>query len=437
MSLRNPIILATLAAALGLGCGGDRAPWGGPGPADVPTDRSGGDAAPDVTELRAELPLELPSDATGDLPDVATELVDATPELGPEVSDTVDAGEDLPDLLDGEVCPPDCEGKECGADGCGGSCGACPGNKPYCNMGFQCEACEADCGENVCGADGCGGSCGSCPLGWLCLGGACDPPECSSDVTLFDEEFLLCNEGAIVIVDDQPDDPVTWIVMEEGALSGPCSFHFGDPVGGTYDTGDPVSATLILPWVTLPADGNPYLIRFAVRMDAEPVVAPEYPYDHDVLILRAHGDGLPEAGVVLFTSKEFLNNTGGAWVLAAASLDAYAGLTLQLRFEFDTIDSVDNAYAGIWLDDLRVGTACPLCFTADDCVDAEPCSEDLCVLYSNPGEGDFGACGHLPKVPCCVGLDPSFCEDFDPCTGDACDPATGDCTHAPLEGCEG
>ncbi len=436
MTLRFYILLAALAAPVAFSCGVDRAPWVGPVPADTAVDRLGGDALLDVADLRADLLLDQHLDAadtTADLVDAALELVDAVPDLGPETSDAADA--DIAYLADGEVCDPDCAGKECGSDNCGSSCGACPDNKPFCNMAFQCEACEADCSEKSCGPDGCGGSCGTCPVGWGCVAGSCDPPECSGDTTLFEESFLLCNEGAIVIVDDQPDDAVTWMVMEEGALSAPCMLHLGDPIGGTYDTGDPVSAALILPWLDLPADGDPYLVEFAVRMDAEPVVAPEYPYDHDVLYLRAYGDGLPEAGVVLFHSKEFLNNTDGAWVLAAASLDAYMGSSLQLRFEFDTIDSADNGYAGIWIDDIRVGTACSLCFVDDDCVDAEPCLQDLCVFYSNQDE--FGSCGHLPKEPCCVGLDPSFCEDFDPCTEDACDPVSGDCTHELIEECGG
>ena len=432
MTFRFYILLSVLIGVTLGGCGVDRAPWAGPVAVDSSVDHRGGDALPDAVDLLGADQLPEVTNPP-EIIDSAPELVEVVQDLGVEVIDVSDAGEDVSDLIDGEICTPDCEGKECGADYCGGVCGACPDNKPFCNMAFKCEACEADCGDKDCGSDGCGGSCGACPLGWGCVAGSCDPPQCTSDTILFEEDFLLCNEGAIAIFDDQPDDPVTWIVMEEGALSPPCALHFGDPISGSYDTGDPVSAMLVLPWLDVPSDGDPYLIEFAVRMDAEPVIAPEYPYDHDVLYLRAYGETLPQAGVVLFHSKEFLNNTGGAWKLAAASLDAYAGTSLQLRFEFDTIDSADNGYAGIWIDDLRVGTACPLCFDGEDCVDAEPCSEDICVIYSNQDE--FGSCGHMPKELCCADLDPSFCEDFDPCTVDACDPVAGECTHEPIEEC--
>ena len=431
MLVRNYLVLVALLAALAAGCGSDRARWHGPASADAAEDLGLVDTTVDVPDLRVDLPLEIT-----DILDAAPEVVDMIPDPGPELidaTDATDADAEIADLADGEVCTPDCAGKECGSDGCGGSCGVCPANKPYCNMAFQCEACEPDCEGKTCGGDGCGGSCGACPVGWACLSGSCDPPECAGDVILYEEDFSECNEGAITVVDDQPDDPVTWMAMEDGALSGPCALHFGDPVGGTYDTGDPVSAALVLPWITVPDDGDPYLVRFALRMDAEPVVAPEYPYDHDVLHLRAYGEGLPEEGAALFNSKEFLNNTDGAWVLVAASLDAYAGLDIQLRFEFDTIDSAANDYEGIWLDDLRVGTACPLCFLDEDCVDDEPCLQDLCVLFSN--QGVIGTCGHLPKEPCCVGLDPSFCDDLDPCTEDSCDLVTGDCVHVVIEDC--
>ena len=437
MTRRLQLAILVLVVTCACGCGADRAPWGGAGPADTAAEARGGDVRVDALDLAWDLTVDVPDvvDLLPELVDAAPELVDAAPDLPPELVETQDANPELGDLEDAELCAPDCEGKECGPDGCGGSCGACPDNEPFCNMAFQCEACEPDCEGRECGPDGCGGVCGDCPAGWLCNLGDCEPPECTGDVTLVDLGFWYCNEGDLVIEDDQPDDPVTWLVLEEETLSGGCAIHLGDPIGGTYDTGDPVSARLILLGIEVPADGNPYLVRFALRMDAEPVVAPEYPYDHDVLYLRAYGEGLPEAGVALFNSKQFLNNTNGAWVLAAASLDAYAGLSLELRFEFDTIDSVDNAYTGIWLDDIRVGTACPLCFTADDCVDAEPCLEDLCVPYSNLEGEAFGACGHLPKDFCCVGLDASWCDDFDPCTEDACDPVSGDCTHLTIEEC--
>ncbi len=438
MTLRLHIVLFALAGALALGCGADRAPWGGSGPVDVPAEAGIGDAVVEIPDLRGELPGDA-ADAVDAAPEVvepAPEVVDVAPEVAPEILETVDAAPEIADVPDVPPCPPDCENKECGPDGCGGSCGACPDNKPFCNMAFVCEECEADCVGKDCGPDGCGGTCGDCPTGWGCILGDCDPPTCSGDNTLVDVGFWYCNEGTLVVEDDQPDDPVTWLVLEEDTLSGGCAIHLGDPIGGTYDTGDPVSARLLLPVVTIPDDGNPYLVRFAVRMDAEPVIAPEYPYDHDVLYLRAYGEGLPAAGVTLFSSKEFLNNTGGVWVLAAASLDPYVGLTFELRFEFDTVDSIDNAYTGIWLDDIRVGTACPLCFTPEDCIDAEPCLADLCVPYSNlDDEEAFGACGHLPKDLCCVGLDPAFCDDFDPCTEDACDPISGDCTHLLIEEC--
>ncbi|MBM4370298.1 MAG: hypothetical protein FJ098_01505, partial [Deltaproteobacteria bacterium] len=314
-----------------------------------------------------------------------------------------------------------------------GSCGDCPPHKPLCAMAFTCAACVPDCEDKVCGDDGCGESCGSCPPGWVCVAGACPPPACTQDLTLFEESFQGCNDGALQVLDDQPEDPVTWQSFKDGAFSPPCGLMLGDPVSGTYDTGDPVSLTLALPAVDVPPGPDPFLVRFAVRMDAEPVVDPLYPYDHDVLYLRAYGEGLPAGGEVLFHSKEFLNSTGGQWRLAAATLSPWGGKTLQLRFEFDTLDSVDNAYAGAALDDLRVGTACPLCALDSDCDDGDPCSTDLCVLFSNqPG---WGTCGHLPRPECCIPLDPSFCDDLDPCTLDSCDPLTGDCVHVPAEDC--
>ena len=424
MTLRLCIAISALAVALVSACSADRAPWSGAGAAV--------DGLEPLSDVRPDTILHDLEETSADVANEVPDLVDLVPDPGMEVSDAADVLAVM-DLADGEVCAPDCAGKECGYDGCAGNCGVCPDHKPFCNMAFQCEACEADCDGKICGSDGCGGSCGVCPVGWACDVGSCEPPACQGEQVLYEEDFGICNEGAIIVIDDQPDDTVTWLAMEEGAFSPPCAMYFGDPLSGSYDTGDPVSAALVLPTVTVPDDGDPYMVRFAVRMDAEPVVAPEYPYDHDVLYLRAYGEGIPGGGVALFDSKEFLNSTVGFWIHAAVSLAPYAGLSLQLRFEFDTIDSAANDYGGIWLDDLWVGTACPLCFLDDDCVSEEPCLDSLCTIFSNQEE--FGTCVHPPKVPCCVELDPSFCDDFDPCTEDACDPETGDCTHLTIEDC--
>ena len=67
------------------------------------------------------------------------------------------------------------------------------------------------------------------------------------------------------------------------------------------------------------------------------------------------------------------NNGGGTWTnllgplaesstftSASASLAAFAGQTVQVRFLFDTIDSIANAFEGWYVDDVQI-TGPPLC----------------------------------------------------------------------------
>lgn len=83
------------------------------------------------------------------------------------------AEEDGKDILDDDVCVPDCVGKECGDNGCGGSCGTCTGVK-------QCIA-------------------GQCSCEVEALNGEDD--DCDGHV---DEDFDLDHDG----VCDSPDCPV-------------------------------------------------------------------------------------------------------------------------------------------------------------------------------------------------------------------------------------
>lgn len=100
---------------------------------------------------------------------------------------------EIVDLVEEEVCTPDCEGRQCGPDGCGGVCGECE-ETFTCNeesgacecAGVECgglccgadqqcfedECCDPGCEEAwVCGEDACGNSCGGCGDLEECVGG--------------------------------------------------------------------------------------------------------------------------------------------------------------------------------------------------------------------------------------------------------------------------
>ena len=179
---------------------------------------------PDVPAYVVVPPDVVDATTPPDLHDVA---VDQVEEVLPEVMD----------LLDEEVCQPQCGDNDCGDDGCGGSCGECKEENESCILGhchpnycteglqdfgccfgdvlFWCEeeelkwtdcsgnnspfdvcgwddneytcggegedpddvhpleCCTVDCEGKVCGTDGCWGSCGECGDNEECTEGVC------------------------------------------------------------------------------------------------------------------------------------------------------------------------------------------------------------------------------------------------------------------------
>jgi hypothetical protein len=97
---------------------------------------------------------------------------------------------DITDMIDPDVCIPECDGKECGPDGCGGICGQCMSScDPNCDIdevpypapylceeseGWCYQECCPDCCGKKCGDDGCGGICGMCGEGQTCTDNQCE-----------------------------------------------------------------------------------------------------------------------------------------------------------------------------------------------------------------------------------------------------------------------
>lgn len=352
-----------------------------------------------------------------------------------QASDLAVDGADLGELLeqvdqfDGEICQSQCEEAECGPDMCGGSCGNCPNSAPVCVFG-QCKKCKPDCSEKECGPDGCGGACGTCPSMFTCLGGFCKAPFCEGVETVFFENFDSCSQGAFEVLDMNTEDNVTWWGLPSPEDTDDCHLYLGDPVSMSYYTGFSVEVGLVSTQVTIPS-GAAWKLTFDLRADAEPVPLPQYPYDYDVLFLsvldETDGQKLP-----LFSTKELLNNTAGEYVLVSLELSELAGKTVRFVFNFDTIDSTANDFAGFWLDNFLVDSICPYC-KGGDCHDEDPCTTDECSLFFN--EDQVGHCIASPQEGCCLNDPESFCDDDNECTEDACIADTGLCVHAPVPDC--
>jgi len=84
-----------------------------------------------------------------------------------------------------------------------------------------------------------------------------------------------------------------------------------------------------------------------------------------------------------------LSNTS-QWTPISVNLAAYAGSTISIRFQFNSIDGIDNPYDGIYLDDINVIGACSINMSAvsgGNTVSPGLCSGQSLTLTTNAVSG--------------------------------------------------
>jgi hypothetical protein len=170
---------------------------------------------------------------------------------------------------------------------------------------------------------------------------------------------------------------VTWQADTKRSVSPNHAAYFGDPVSHTYDLGR-VNARLETPALPL-ASNVMHRLRFQVWMDTEGFTAST---DYDALVVSAVTDGGASVTELWNSTDALLGTTGGGWRKVDINLDptAFGGKAVTIRFEFDSGDEAFNGFEGVYLDDLRLGTAC--CFGPGDCEDGDPCTDDFCTAGS-------------------------------------------------------
>lgn len=232
---------------------------------------------------------------------------------------------------------------------------------------------------------------------------------------LVSETFEENTGGLKQVIQLVSGSSVTWSVSEARAASGEQSLYFGDPDEMTYDVGGQVHAQIFGPTVAIP-QGVSLTLHFSLWLDTE-----ELP-GYDMLKVLVKQDG--ETAFAVWTSDEINGTTHGVFVPMSLVLDDLGGSTVQIGFSFDSLDGLDNAYEGAYIDDLRISTGC--CAVSSDCDDADPCTVDACPGYAS-------SCTHETVENCCSSdLD---CDDGDPCTADVCLGSEGGCDNQPIEGC--
>ncbi len=205
----------------------------------------------------------------------------------------------------------------------------------------------------------------------VCLEGTCvyestfAPGCCGSTLLSFD--FL---EGLGMTVEDlYVDDPerggLVWQVASlEDAESGdgrftsaPSALYFGDPDKACegrpcpdYDNGRAVGATATSEPFTIPILAQRATLNLQVFLDLEA----SRRYDiFEVLLL----EGEQEFQV---WSKDSLptGSTGGRFVPVTVDLSRFIGRTMRLQLRFDSVEATDNAYEGVYVDDIEITSVC-------------------------------------------------------------------------------
>ena len=145
------------------------------------------------------------------------------------------------------------------------------------------------------------------------------------------------------------DAVVGWNAAPMGAFGSATALHYGDPSGMGYNTGAAAnSGTATFPGVTLGVTAP--TLTFYVWLDVEGFAT------FDTLALTVEPGGTQVWSRADFP-QGFAGSTGGAFVPQVVDLSAFAGMTVDLVFAFDTIDGIFNDGGGVYIDHLVVNGA--------------------------------------------------------------------------------
>jgi len=170
------------------------------------------------------------------------------------------------------------------------------------------------------------------PTGWSPVSGA--------SVTNYDFESGGSTGWSIV----NTDASVGWVVSTKRPASGSYSLYYGDPTTGNFSGSGANSGTATMPAVTLAA-GKKAGMTFMLYMDTE---GSTY---YDVLKVYVGSTQVWEKDVTTTVTMK-------TWMPISIDLSAYAGQSVTIKFEFDTVDSVANTTEGVHIDDITIYHNC-------------------------------------------------------------------------------
>ncbi len=141
------------------------------------------------------------------------------------------------------------------------------------------------------------------------------------------------------------DSKVGWTVTSKRSVSGNYSLYYGDPVVGTFDTGTVANqGTASLPSISLSASKKAGL-SFILWINTESGDS----YDKLHVLVD---------NVEVWAKDKTITVQQSTWQEISIDLSKYAGKTVTIAFEFNTVDSAVNNKEGIYIDDITLFHDC-------------------------------------------------------------------------------
>ena len=148
---------------------------------------------------------------------------------------------------------------------------------------------------------------------------------------------------------DNSDPALGWQRHNKRAANGSYSLYYGNPTTGTYDNGVVNSGTATSPAIALSADkkaGAYFMVYLDIEVGNSIMDALKLQ-----VIVGTNASTVWEKDV---GQQPYLRQ----WIPIAVDLSAYAGSTIQLRFDFNTSDKVSNLGEGVYIDDFTIYYDC-------------------------------------------------------------------------------
>ncbi len=137
-------------------------------------------------------------------------------------------------------------------------------------------------------------------------------------------------------------DGSMWHIATARTASGTNAWVYND--GTDYDTGSRNSGSLVSRWIDL-SDASSASLTFRSWYKTEDNGTA---YDRKLLYVSTNGTA--------WTRLLQVTGPDSAWTTESYDLGAYVGQRIRLRFTFDTIDAINNAFEGWYVDDVRITT---------------------------------------------------------------------------------